>query len=255
MKWLILTPLLTCCIHAAQTPLQKYKLILSAQAGEDVIKQKLFGAILDDISRNQSRHIDTLRSWDEKKVLEHYGMRVTEPNTDLTENLQDPELIRNRLIQGVHSRSKTIAREIWAKIDSKSLDQIKTDLGKTLEAEESHAVEAQETEVNLKKNPESAGMPASPYYPGYYQGYYGNYAYNYLYNYGNYSNPYPYYYTNHYYQPIMNNAGGYNYNFGYYNNHYYQYRYYPRYNRANRILATGIFGLAAVGAFVDWLRD
>ena len=255
MKRLAIFIILTSLVHAGQTPLQKYKLILSAQAGGEVIKQKLFGAILDDISRNQQRHIESLRRWDEKKVLEHYGARVTDPNTGLTEQPQDPELIRSRLIQGVHRRSKTIAREIWSKIDSKSLDEIKKDLGRTIKTEASHTAEAQETETKLKTDPATSGMPASPYYPGYYQGYYGNYAYNYLHNYGNYSAPYPYYYTNHYYQPVLSNSGSYNYQFGYYDNYHYQYRYYPRYNRTNRILATGIFGLAAVGAFVDWLRD
>jgi len=255
MKYFIFLLTLIPTLSAVQTPLQKYKLILSAQAGEEVIKQKLFSAILDDLSRNQNKHIETLRSWDEGRVLEHYGKRVTDPNTSLTEKQQDPELVRNRLIQGVHKRSKEIARKIWAMMDQKSLKDIRGDLSKTLKIEEKHRIEAEKTDTESKKKAQLEDVPASPYYPGYYQGYYGNYAYNYLHNYGNYANPYPYYYTNHYYQPTLDNTGSYLYNFGYYPNYYYNQYYYPRYNRANGILATGIFGLAAIGSFVDWLVE
>ena len=251
MKWSLVFLALIPNLLAAQTPLQKYKLILSAQAGEDVLKQKLFSAILDDLSRNQKRHIDTLRSWDENRVLEHYGKRVVDPNRKLTEDEQNPELVRSKLIQAVHKRSKTIARNIWSMMDEKSLNDLRADLSKTLKVEVSHVKEAEKIQEDSKK---IEGAPASPYYPGFNNGYYGNYGYNYLHNYGNYSNPYPYYYSNHYYTPTLNNSG-YMYNFGYYPSQYYNNHYYPRYNRANGILATGIFGLAAMGAFVDWLVE
>jgi len=254
MKRILLLLTLIPNLAAVDTPLHKYKLILTAEAGENVVKQKLFSAILEDLSRNQKRHIDTLRSWDEDRVLEHYGKRVVDPHKGLTEKDQDPELIRNRLVQAVHKRSKSIARKIWAMIDEKSLSDIRGDLSKTLDVEKVHREEAKEIQKKSKTQAEAKEVPASPYYPGYYNGFYGNYAYNYLYNYGNYSNPYPYYYTNHYYNPILNNTG-YQYNVNYYPNYYYSNYYYPRYNRANGILATGIFGLAAMGAFVDWLVE
>ena len=40
-----------------------------------------------------------------------------------------------------------------------------------------------------------------------------------------------------------------------YNSYYYDYYYYPRYNRTVNLLASGLFGVAAVGSFVDWLFD
>jgi hypothetical protein len=49
-------------------------------------------------------------------------------------------------------------------------------------------------------------------------------------------------------------SGNYYYNYRRYNKRYYQNYYYPTYNRSSQLLATGIFGLAAIGSFVDWLR-
>jgi hypothetical protein len=50
-------------------------------------------------------------------------------------------------------------------------------------------------------------------------------------------------------------SGNYYYNYRRYNRRYYNNYYYPTYNRSSQLLATGVFGLAAIGSFVDWLNN
>ncbi|MCJ8344694.1 hypothetical protein MJH12_04080 [bacterium] len=241
---------------ANQTPLHKYKLILNSTESEKVVKAKLFQSILSDMKENQIRHAKKLQKWDDQKILEHHGkLDATEHSKD-TEI--DPNLVRARIMKKMLDRSKNIARNISAKINNTSLLDLKANLVQTIKLDseiKDKAVDTQKVlETELKSGQE--GSPAAPYiYPGYYNSY-SYYGYNYYNNYSSYNyNTYsPYNRRNYYYQPVWN-GNSYTYLRNNYNASYYNHYHYPRYNRTSRLLATGIFGLAAVGSFVDWLFE
>ena len=237
---------------AAQSPMTKYKLILNAEMGEETIKGKLFSEILRDMSSNQTRHVKRLKEWSDEKVLTHYGK--LNPRGIKDKEKGNAELVRKKLIKKIEKRSKTLAKKVWSELQDKSLVQLKNNLKQTIELDKIHQKETahkiSKMEAKSKGNP--GGAPSSPYYYPNYNGYYNYYGYNYLYDYGNYTNPYYYSYYS-YYPSYYNNY--YTYNPYRYNSYYYDYYYYPRYNRTVNLLASGLFGVAAVGSFVDWLFD
>jgi len=237
---------------AGQSPMSKYKLILNAEMGEETIKGKLFSEILRDMSANQARHVKTLEGWSDEKVLTHYGKLNPQGIKDKENG--NAELVRKKLIHKLEKRSKTLAKKVWSELQGQSLKELKSNLKKTIDLDKIHQKESAQKiakmEDKSKANP--GGAPSSPYYYPSYRGYYNYYGYNYLYNYGNYTNPYYYSYYS-YYPSYYNNY--YTYNPYRYNSYYYDYYYYPRYNRTVNLLASGLFGIAAVGSFVDWLFD
>lgn len=241
---------------ANQTPLHKYKLILNSTESEKIVKDKLFKSILMDLKENQIRHAKKLQEWDDKRLLEHHGK--LEANEQSKEAEINPNLVRAKIMKKMLDRSKDMARNISVKIKDSSLLDLKANLVQTIKLDSELKVKAVDSyntlQDEIKANPEN--KPAAPYvYPGYYNSY-SYYGYNYYNNYNsyNYNNYSPYTRRNFYYQPVWNGANySYvrnTYNPGYYNNYYY-----PRYNRTSRLLSTGIFGLAAVGSFVDWLFE
>ncbi|PCJ20311.1 MAG: hypothetical protein COB02_04555 [Candidatus Cloacimonadota bacterium] len=241
---------------ASQTPLHKYKLILNSTESEQIVKAKLFKTILSDIKENQIRHAKKLQTWDDKRLLEHYGKLDSSQHSDSSEI--DPNLVKAKIMKKMLDRSKDIARNISIKINSSSLLDLKSNLVQTIKLDsemKDKAVDGyNQLEKSISAHPEN--KPAAPYiYPGYYNSY-SYYGYNYYntynsYNYNTYS---PYNRRNYYYRPVWN-GHSYTYLRNNYNTSYYNNYYYPRYNRTSRLLATGVFGLAAVGSFIDWLFD
>ena len=237
--------------YASQSPLNKYKLILNSDQGEEIIKSKLFQTILEDMATNQKRHVEKIKSWDDEKVLKHYGKLNTKETK--AESIE-PEIVRAKLTRQIVKRSKSMAKQVWSKMQGKSVADLKKELKKTIQLDSINQKEAtakvKKLDEEVAKNPNNA--PSSPYYYPNYGSYYNYYGYNYLWNYGNYT--YPYYRNYSYQYPGYYNSY-YNYNHYNYNTNYYDYYYYPRYNRTVNMLATGLFGVAAVGSFVDWLFD
>lgn len=238
--------------HASQSPLHKYKLILNSEMGEEAIKSKLLSEILQDMSVNQQRHVETLKNWSDEKILDHYGKLNSEALED--KQKADVNLVRNLLAKKIEKRSKSMAKQIWVEMQGKSIEQLKTNFQQTIELDKLNRKEASVKITKLEEHSSASpeGAPSSPYFYPQHRGYYNYYGYNYMYNYGNYSNPY--YYSYYRYTPRYNN-NYYSYTPYRYNPYYYDYYYYPKYNRTVNLLASGLFGVAAVGAFVDWLFD
>lgn len=238
--------------EADKSPLQKYKLILNSELGEEAIKSRLLSEILHDMSVNQQRHIETLKSWSDEKVLDHFGKLSSNSIED--NQKADASMVRKLLAKKIEKRSKDLAKQVWREMQSKDIDQLKQNLVQTSKLDSLHRKEAAHKITKLEEssvaNP--SGAPSAPYYYPQYRGYYNYYGYNYMYNYGNYTNPY--YYSYYRFAPYYRN-NYYSYGARRYNSYYYDYYYYPKYNRTVNLLASGLFGVAAVGAFVDWLFD
>lgn len=232
----------------SKSPLNKYKLILNGEQGEQTIKSQLFTTILGDIKVNLQRNVDKLKEAEDEDVLKEFG-RLNSSNEEL--EVSDPSVVRQNMIRQMQKRSKDIAKQVWNGLESASIDDLKANLSETVKYDLKEREEASEqfakVEETAQTNPENA--PSSPCYAPYHNGYYNYYGYNYYHNYGSYRNPY--YRSYYYYRPVYNNY--YRYNRYRYNNYYYNNYYYPRYNRTVGLLASGVFGLAAVGSFVDWV--
>lgn len=238
--------------YGDKSPLQKYKLILNSELGEEAIKSKLLSEILHDMSLNQQRHMDTLKSWSDAKVLNHYGQLSSSSIED--NQKADATVVRKYLAKKIEKRSKNLAKLIWKEMQDKDLNDLKQNLLQTTKLDSMHRKEASHKITKLEEssatNPSKA--PSAPYYYPRYRSYYNYYGYNYMHNYGNYTTPY--YYSYYRYAPYYRN-NYYSYGARRYNSYYYDYYYYPKYNRTVNLLASGLFGVAAVGAFVDWLFD
>jgi hypothetical protein len=247
VKYFVLAAAFTASICAAQNPMNSYKLLLNSQENTDVVKEKLFDQILSDLSTNLDRNISKLNGLSDQEVVEHFGKMNVESN--LENKKVAPETLRKTLAKKMIERSRMFARDIYSKVQEQSITELKSSLGKTLELDATMQKEAGEQVAQIQaENPENA--PAAP---GYYRNCYNYYGYNYMYDYTRYyRNAYPYSNTYRYYTPNYYN-GYYSYSYNYYPRTYYTNYYYPRYNRTSRLLTTGVFGMAAVGSFVDWL--
>lgn len=245
----------------ADTPLRKYKLMLASAEETQAFKENLFNVILNDLAANLLENVKQLQKMTDLQVLEHYG-ELNSYSHELDGALapSNPESMRQDLAKKMESRSKELARQIYVQIRSMNVGQLQQSLAQTMALDENLRHEAQQNFNLLSPNetPEGKSAPSAPSYYGhngsmYYYNYYG---YNYLYNYNNYNynKPYPYYNNYSYYSPSYI-SGNYYYNYRRYHKNYYNYYYYPSYNRSSQLLATGIFGLAAIGSFVDWLNN
>lgn len=246
----------------AESPLRKYKLILTGAEETQVVREKLFDVMLEDLAANLLENVKKLKNMSDEQVLAHYGeLNSHSPKLDGATAPASPATMRAELSKKMETRSKEIARQIYTQMRNMNIEQLQQALAKTMETDESLRLEAKNSlqEISPSEVPEGKSAPTAPgYYPGYNGSiyYYNYYGYNYLYNYNNYNyrTPYPYYNNYSYYYPTYM-SGNYYYNYRRYNKRYYQNYYYPTYNRSSQLLATGIFGLAAIGSFVDWLRD
>jgi hypothetical protein len=246
----------------AESPLRKYKLILAGAEETQTVREKLFDVMLEDLAANLLENVKKLKNMSNEQILAHYGeMNSHSPKLDGAAAPASPETMRAVLAKKMETRSKEIARQIYAQMRNMNIEQLQQALAKTMETDEVLRNEAQKSlpEVSLSEVPEGKNAPSAPgYYPGYNGStyYYNYYGYNYLYNYNNYNyrTPYPYYNNYSYYYPTYM-SGNYYYNYRRYNRRYYNNYYYPTYNRSSQLLATGVFGLAAIGSFVDWLNN
>jgi len=235
-------------------PLAKYKLLLNQSASEADVKKQVFDQILEDIRVSQEQKVATVQSWEPEKVLEHYGKLAPSETVAGPSAPVDPDVLRSKVLRSIQARHKELAREIYSRIQTSSLQDLKGSLVKTLEMDEAFRSEAGSQYEAVVSEAERTGAPSAPYMRPGYSSYYNYYGYNYYYNY-NYSSysAYPYYQNPYYYTPVYQN-GQYYYNSYNCNSYSYQNYYYPRYNRTNNLLATGVFGLAAAAAFIDWLN-
>ncbi|MBW7875750.1 MAG: hypothetical protein H3C47_07170 [Candidatus Cloacimonetes bacterium] len=247
------------CLAAATSfadngPLNKYKLMLNQQVEESALKKQVFDQILEDIRLSQEQKVSTVNSWDDQKVMEHYGQMAPADSIGNPGAPVDPSLVRGKILKAMQAKHKEMAREIYSQIQSSDVETLKSSLVKTLELDSTFRSEAEKQYEDVVSDATKNGAPSAPYLRPAYGSYYNYYGYNYFYNY-NYRAPvsYPYYQNPYYYTPTYSN-GYYNYNTYNYNYYSYQNYYYPRYNRTTNLLATGVFGLAAAAAFVDWLK-
>ena len=138
---------------AGQSPMTKYKLILNAEMGEETIKGKLFSEILRDMSSNQERHVKTLEGWSDEKVLTHYGK--LNPQGIKDKESGNAELVRKKLIHKIEKRSKTLAKKVWSELQGKSLQELKSNLKKTIDLDKIHQKES------AQKNCQNGGQEQS----------------------------------------------------------------------------------------------
>jgi hypothetical protein len=249
MRLLLLIALFTVNCFAG-SPLAKYKLVITNNQNEQQAKQELFSAILKDMAKNLENNINKLQTMDDQAVMKHFGQLSQDDNLAAAAPMSS-ENVRSSLAKKMEDRSKELARTIYNRIQNASMGELLKELQATINTDNELMNEAGDQVAQVEEVPEGASAPKAP---GFYRNYYNYYGYNYLYNYGNYRRPYPVYNNYRYYYPLYNQAQ-YQYTYRYYPRSYYNYYYYPRYNRTNRLLATGVFGLAAVGSFVDWLLD
>lgn len=235
----------------AQEPLNEYKLLLNQSGTEKEVKDKVFRNLLEDMKANQDRLMSTIRGWSEQEVMEHFGRMAPQETISGPAAATDPEMVRTRIMRAIVDRQKEMARDIWLKMQNHSVEELKSDLGKTIAMDQEFRQEA-EAKLAEAETTGQAGSPSAPWYRPVSSSYYNYYGYNYFYNYSQMGN-YPYYNTYNYYSPYYT-GNVYSWNARPYNQYYYQNYYYPRYNRTYRLYKSSLFGLATVAAFVDWLR-